>query len=374
MCERVIDTDDNGNISESKILKDAHLDRLYQAAENIRGVFSPLIDTELSDEEIDLAEISVRRDIKTIYLALFGMAVAELEMKSRRSSWFFLSTVSYEFDEIAHITAEIPYSTRGEYNFLEITNLILRFFSGDGKTEKRDLFFFLRGISGNNLSHTLKEISRTEKKLLHYVFTAVARHITADPRYRRNADIVTDIEALEKSTGQQASADEIVAGCAPLLRGSEKPGRIVGLIFDYLLGTDKFGCCIHISTLRTAVFELISTRFIPPQIETTKIDPMQEYLQKEMLQLARASLDENSVTYGWREGGSAEYRDAYEKAGWEMLEEIIVHGKKIQHHEALRRHIAGCDVNAYRKKHMGSFQNFWKVLWDTFLKKIRADI
>ncbi len=361
-------------MNDSNILEGVDLERLYKAAENIRDVFSPLAGAELMDGEIDGAELSVRRDIKMIYLALFAMAVAELEMKSKRSSWFFLSTVSYEFDEIAHSTAEIPYSTRGEDNFLEITNLILRFFSGDDKIEKRDLFFFLRGISGVNLSHTLKEISQTEKKLLHYVFSAVARHITADPRYRRNADIVTDLEAPGKSTGRQASADEIIAGCAPLLRGSEKPGRLVGLIFDWLLGTEIYGSCIHISTLRTAVFELISTRFIPPRIETTKIDPMQEYLQKEMLLLAREALDETSATYGWRSGGSAEYRGAYEKAGWDMLEEIIVHGSKVQHHEALGRHIAGCDAELYREKHMGSFQNFWKVLWDNFLRKIRADI
>ena len=143
----------------------------YEAAENIRDVFSPLAGTELSDAGIDAAELSVRADIRAVYLALFGMAVAELEMKSKASAWYFLSTVSYEFDEIAHITAETPYSTRGEDNFLEITNLILRFFSGEGKTEKRDLFFFLRGISSVNLSHTIKEISRTEKRLMHYIFS-----------------------------------------------------------------------------------------------------------------------------------------------------------------------------------------------------------
>jgi len=374
MCERVTETDDNGNISESRILEDADLDSLYKAAENIRDFFAPLAGMELSDEEIDAAELSVRRDIRTIYLALFGMAVAELEMKAKTSAWFFLSTVSYEFDEIAHITAEIPYSTRDENNFLEITNLILKFFTGDDRTEKKDLFYFLKGISGINLSCKLSEISEAEKRLLHYVYTAVARHITADPRYRRHGSIVTDLEKLEKSTGRRVTADEIITGCAPLLRGSERPGRIVGMIFDWLLGNDKYDCCLHISALRTAVFELIKTRFIPQKIESTKMDPMQEYLQKEMLQLARASLDESSATYGWRKGGSAECRKAYEMAGWDMLEEIIVHGRKLKHHEALGRHIDNCDVEAYREKHMGSFQNFWKVLWDNFLKKIRADI
>ena len=119
---------------------------------------------------------------------------------------------------------------------------------------------------------------------------------------------------------------------------------------------------------------MLKSRFIQQRRETTKIDPMQEYLQKEMLLLAREALDETSATYGWRAGGSAEYREAYERAGWDLLEEIIVHGSRTRQHEALGRHIAGCSADMYREKFMGSFQNFWKVLWDNFLKKIRADI
>ena len=59
---------------------------------------------------------------------------------------------------------------------------------------------------------------------------------------------------------------------------------------------------------------------------------------------------------------------------FDMLEEIIVHGRKIPHIEALGRHIDDLDENAYRATHKGSFQNFWKSLWEDFLKKIRADI
>ena len=361
-------------MSESMIMEGADLDRLYEAAENIRDTFAPLAGTSPSDEEIDRAEISIRRDMRTIYLHLFAMAIAELEMKSRSSGWFFLSTVSYEFDEIAHITAETPYSTRGEDNLLEITNLSLRFFSGSGNTGKMDLFFFLKGITGVNLSRILKKISRSEKKLLHYIFSAVTRHVASSPRYRRCGDIVTDLEAPCSSPRQQAAADEIIASCAPLLQGSEKPGRIIDLIFDDLLQRGRYSDNIHISTLRTAAYELTRSRFIQPHSEITRNDPMQEYLQKEMFLLAREALHETSGAYGWRKGGSAECREAYEKAGWDMLEEIIVHGRKIQHHEALSRHIKGCSVEVYRKKHMGSFQNFWKVLWEIFLKKIRADI
>ncbi len=360
-------------MNEPPIFERVALDRLFEAAENIRNVFGPLQGTHLSNAAIDMAELSAREDLKAIYLNMFALADAELKSKSNSSSHFFLSTISYEFEEIAHSAAEIPFSKRNENNFLEITELILRFFSTEGKT-KKDLFYYLRGITSVNLRQKLDEISKAEKKLLSFVHTAVTRHIKADPRYRRNINTVTDLEALEKSTWRQATEEEIVAGCAPLLRGSDKPGRVVGIIFDWLLGMDKYGSGLHISVLRNAVFEMISTRFIPSSKDSTRIDPMQEYLQKEMLLLAREALEETMVTYGWRKGGSAEFRDEYERAGWDMLEESIVHGKKPRHHEALGRHIKGCDVETYRKKHMGSFQNFWKALWDTFLKKIRADI
>jgi len=361
-------------VNEQTLLEEIDLDRLYEAAGRIRDAFAPLAGTSPTDEEIDGAEKAVRRDLKTIYRTLFAMASAELEMKSRASTWFFLSTVSYEFKEIALISAEIPFSSRGEDNFLEITNLMLRFFSAGGEAEKRDLFFFLKKISEVDLNHILKEISRTEKRLLHYVYSAVTRHIAADPRYTRNGAVLTDLQAEGRSAERQASADEIVAGCASLLQGSETPGRIVGLIFDWLLGEDRYAGSLSIYTLRTATYELIRTRFIPVPVETTRIDPMQEYLQKEMLQLAREALEETAATYGWRKGGSALHREAYGKAGWDMLEEIIIHGRKIQHNEALGRHIDGCGAEAYREKHMGSFQNFWKALWENFLKKIRADI
>ena len=358
---------------ESTILEEAGLDRIYEAASRIRDTFEPLEGKNPPDEEIAMAEYAVRGDMKTIYIALFAMASAELEIKSRSSSWFFLSTVSYEFDEIAHITAETPYSTRGEDNFLEITNLILRFFSTGERTGRRDLFFFLRGITEINLSRILKEISRTEKRLMHYVFTAVTRHVAAEPRYGRRAETVTDLEAARSKTGRRATADEITAGCAHMLRGNETPGRMVDTIFDWLREEGSFAPRLHVSTLRTAVFELVKTRFIRPASETAGSDPMQEYLQGEMLQLAREALDETAGSYNWRGDGSGRCRDAYIRAGWDMLEEIVVHGRKMPHHEALGRHIEGCDRKTYREKYMGSFQNFWKVLWGDFLKKIRAD-
>jgi len=302
------------------------------------------------------------------------MAVAELEVKSRSSAWFFLSSISYEFDEIAHVTAEIPYATRGENNFLESANLILRFFSGEGTTGKRDLFFFLRGITGVNLGQILKKISRSEKRLLHYVFSAVNRHVASSSRYRRSGSTVTDLEAVVPQTLRQAGADEIVCGCSAMLQGSETPGGVVDLIFDHISGDERYACYLPVSTLRTAAYELIKSRFILPRREITRIDPMQEYLQKELLGLAEEAIACTVDSYHWRAGGSVEYRDAYKRAGRDMLEEIVIHGRKIPQQEALGRHVEGCSQEVYRAKHRGSFQNFWKSLWENFLKKIRADI
>jgi hypothetical protein len=232
---------------------------------------------------------------------------------------------------------------------------------------------FLRGVTRKNLGQALKRISRSEKRLLHFVYTAVIKHVASSPRYKRRGDIVTDNSAPSQSTLRQATIFEITAACAPLLCGSEKPWELVDLVFDELCRKKDFACHLHISTLRMAVFELIKNRFISRARDTSGTDPMQEYLQKENLALAREALSETAASYGWREGGSASFRKEYGRAGWDILEEIIVGGKKISNLEALGRHIAGLDENTYRTTHKGSFQNFWKSLWERFLKKIRAD-
>jgi hypothetical protein len=370
----VADTKENDSISDPDFPEDTKMAPLFEAAENIRDMFRPLAGTSPPNEVMAHAENSVRDDFKAVYCSLFAMAVAELEVRSRSAEGYFLSSVSYEFEEIAHIAAETPYSKRSRDNFLEITDLILRFFSEEANRTQEDLFLYLRGVTGKNLRQIQKKISSSEKKLLHYVYTAVTRHITYTPRYRRRGDIVTDLEGLESSSLRQVTIFEIVGICAPALRGKERPGELVEMIFNELLRKKDFARHVHISTLRLGVFELIKSRFISQPREITEIDPMQEYLQKEMLLLAGEALNETVATYHWRAEGSGEFMAEYKKAGRDILEEIIVHGSKIPHEEALGRHIAGCDENAYRTTHKGSFQNFWKVLWDNFLKKIRADI
>jgi hypothetical protein len=197
--------------------------------------------------------------------------------------------------------------------------------------------------------------------------------VAASPRYRRSGDIVTDLEAHDTATLRQATIFEVVGTCAPILRSGEKPGELVEMIFDRLRVNKEFAHHLHISTLRMSVFELLKSRFISRPKESTEIDPMQEYLQKELLDLAREALEETSSSYGWREGCSALYREEYSRAGWDILEEIIVRGEKISHADALGRHVPGCDEKTYRTAHKGSFQNFWKMLWKNFLRKIRAD-
>jgi hypothetical protein len=350
------------------------MERLYEAAEEIRDLFLPFAGMSPSLEEIERAEKAGREGLRTIYLHLFAMASAELEVKSRSSGWYFLSTVSYEFEEISHIAAEIPFSSRDDRGCLEITNLILRFFSNEDLADKAGIFYYLKGITGINLSRILKEIARSEKRALHYVFSAVTRHVGSKARYGRRGNLVTDLEAPDLQAGREATTEEIVGACGHLAKGSETPGAMVDAIFDYLDGVDRYPSRLQISTLRTSVYGLIRSRFDLPGMETSNSDPMQEYVQKEMLRLAREAVDETLDQYNWREGGSAALRVSFGKAGTDILEELIIHGRKMPHHEALGRYIDGCDVEVYRGKYRGSFQNFWKSLWEDFLRKIRADL
>ena len=76
------------------------------------------------------------------------------------------------------------------------------------------------------------------------------------------------------------------------------------------------------------------------------------------------AVEEALSSYGWREGGSAEFRELYAKAVRDILEEMIIHGRKPSFPEVFRRCPGeGGDIE-YRKKHRGSFQNFWKILWE----------
>jgi len=349
-------------------------DEFFAAAENIRDAFSPLSGTFPENKTINSIENSLRNDFKIIYTSLYAMAFAELRMRAKTAAWYFLSTVSYDFEEIANMTAAAPFMTRGKDNFLQISILILKFFSQNEEKGKHDFFSYLHGVTRKNLGQVLKTIARSEKRLQYYVYSAVTRHVASCRRYKRRGTIITDLDCAGKSSLRTATIFEIVPDCAPLLRGFEKPGHLVDIIFDELKNKKRYACHLPVNTLKSAVLDLIKTRFIAGPGEVDRKDPMQEYLEKELLEHGREALEETAASYGWRKDGSGKCRDAYLKAAWDILEDIIVHGRKLSNHEAMARHVPGCDENVYRTTHKGSFQNFWKVLWENFLKKIRADI
>ena len=362
-------------MTESFLKDSTELSQLYRAAERIDSAFKPLAGLSLSDEEIDDAESLANKDIRIVYQHLFALAVAELKIRSRSSDWFFLNTVSYEFDEIAHLIAASPFSRREDTGFLELTGLIMRFFHNKKTLGKENFFYYLKGITGNNFNQVIKQISRSEKKLYHYVYTAVTRHIRKSPRYERTGDTITDMKTRETgSSWREASIEEVIEKCSSGLNSSKTPGSIVDMIFDIISRDGRFSSRLHISTLRSATFELIKSRFTSPAMKITHFDPMQEYIQSDMLLLADEALAETISSYGWRNGGSADFREVYEKVGRDLLVETIMDGERSPVHEIFSMYLKDNSDDEYREKHRGSFQNFWNVLWNNFLKKIRADL
>ncbi len=351
-----------------------NLDRLHGAAVGIEAAFRPMAGLDPHTDKIERAEFSLRKEIKTVYLHLFALSMADLRLRARSSRWYFLSTLSREFEEIAHEAAEIPYLSRRKDGLLNIVGLILVFFSDNEDTGKERFFFFMKKIAEVNLNQALKRISRSEKQLLHYIFGAVTKHVRAGARFERNGNTVVDAGyGSFAPTGREASADEIVTLCSSGLSGRETPGKIVDMIFDRLRGEERFKSMLNISTLRTATFDLLKSKFIPPRNEITRNDPMQKFYESEMLRLAGEALEETVCSYHWREGGSADLRDVYRSAGGDYLREIVMHGDKPPMYETFSRHMKECDYQRFRREFRGSFQNFLSLLWNNFLKKIRAD-
>ena len=355
-----------------------HRDNLFTAAKRINDIFCPLVGADPTEKEVAALERKAREEINTVYIHLFALSEAELRLRAGGEMGFFLESVSYEFSEIAHEVAETHFSERTKEGFFRIVGKIIDFFSqqeAPGDEDPADeLFFFLRGITSRNISNVIARISRSEKKLLHYIYTSITKHIKISERYSRNGDLVTDLKAPPPSKSTRASSsEEIVAICSNKARGGDRPGVLIDLIFDCLEKDSRFISIVKIQTLRSAVFELLKTGHIPDIRKSTKTNPLQDFLQKEMLTLANEAVEETLSSYGWREGGSAEFRELYAKAVRDILEEMIIHGRKPPFPEVFRRCLGeGGDIE-YRKKHRGSFQNFWKLLWENFLKKFRAD-
>jgi len=362
-------------VKDQFLLSSVELDSLFKAAEKINAAFSPISESKPSTKEINATESSSVKELKILFANLYALAAAELEMRSKSRNWYLLGSVSYEFEEIASETAETPFSSRDRNGLLNLVNLIIRFFRDDRIPDKKGFFFFLKRITEKNLSNVIRNVYKSEKSLLHYIFSAVARQIHSATRYKRNGDLVVDQDSKNPSSeNREATVEEIVTLCSPDLEKSMTPAEVIDLIFDSIGNDRDFISILNISTLRTAVYELVKPRFTPENKDLSDFNPMQECLQKELLNLAVKTVSEIASTYHWRDEGSAEQKELYILVARDLLTETIVHGNRSPVHVIFARHMPGCTRDLYRNKYMGSFQNFWKVTWNCFLKKIRADL
>ncbi|MBN2070298.1 MAG: hypothetical protein JW814_02485 [Candidatus Krumholzibacteriota bacterium] len=359
-----------------RLLEDSiELEVLFKAAQKVDSLFTGLPGHGDPAVETGKAESSAREQFRIIHRHLYAMAVAELRSRSHSKDWFLLESVSYESEDIASEAAEIPFCSRGNDGFLDLVNLIRRFFRKTKRSDKNDFFLYLKGITGKNVSSVIRDIYRSEKSLLHYIYTAATRHIRNDPRYSREGDRISDLASND--TGQslhQASVEDIVSLCPVDLPRSVTPGRMTDIIFDALALDERFSPVLELSVLRMAIFQLISSKFTPSIRNIYNSDPMQEYMQKQMLHLAAEAVSEAAEQYHWRDDGSSRYRDLFIKVAADHMEETIMHAERSPSHEIFARYAEHCTREIYRKVYMGSFQNFWNVAWNNLLNKIRADV
>lgn len=356
-----------------------YLELLFAAAKNIHSSFTAPGDRPLAGTELAALENSLERDLKTVFLHLYALTKADLRIRSDRDGLFFLRTVSWDLDDIAWETAEIPFESRCENGFLEVIDLIARFFSRETEPTREDLFLHLKGVASTNLNQTIKRTYRRENQPMHYVYSAVTKHITSGEAYSRDGNRVRRAGMADSDGGpgavalrREAGVDEIVSLCSGDVGGSDTPGRIVDIVFDRLAGHPRFSPSLGINTLRHAVFTLIKSRFVPAPGGTSEPDPMEKYYRDEMLRLGEITLSETVESYGWREGGSGEFRELFEKTARDLLSEAIINGTMPPFHEAIGRYQENYTREKYEKTHKGSFQSFWNVVRKNFLKIIRA--
>ena len=356
-----------------------YLDLLFTAANNIHSSFTASGDRLFAGTDLATLESSLENDLKTVFLHLYALTKADLRIRSDRDGLFFLRTVSWDFDDIAWEAAEIPFESRCENGLLDVVDLIARFFSREAEPTREDLFLHLKGVASTNLTQMIKRIYRLENRPMHYVYSAVTRHVTAGEAYSRDVNTVrrAGLAGADGGPGaavlrREAGVDEIVSLCSGDVGGSDTPGRIVDIVFGRLSDHPRFSPSLGINTLRHAVFTLIKSRFVPAPGGTPETDPMEEYYRAEMLRLGEITLSETVESYGWREGGSGEFRELFEKTARDLLSEAIISGTMPPFHEAIGRYQVDYTREKYEKTHKGSFQSFWNVVRKNFLKIIRA--
>lgn len=366
-----------------------YLDLLFTAAKNIHSSFILPGGRSFAGAEITALESSLESDLKTVFLHLYAMTIADLRIRSDRDGLFFLRTVSWDFEDIAWEAAEIPFESRCGSGLLDVVDLIARFFSRETEQTREGLFLHLKSVASTNLTQMIKRIYRLENRPMHYVYSAVTRHVTADEDYSRDGSAVRRTDKPGDRSGaegmlapdggpgaavlrREATVEEIVSLCSGDVGGSDTPGRIVDIVFGRLADHPRFCSSLGINTLRHAVFTLIKSRFVPAPGGTPETDPMEEYYRAEMLRLGEITLTETVESYGWREGGSGEFRELFEKTARDLLSEAIISGTMPPFHEAIARYEEDYTRDKYEKTHKGSFQSFWNVLRKNFLKIIRA--
>lgn len=357
---------------------DADIHELYGAMERLRRIFAPLAESA-APAAVDDAEREARGAFRVLYRHLHALATADLLVRLGRPEGFVLGVVTFELDEMAHMSAEMPFMKRSDDGLLEIAGLAARFFAGgavDGTAamdRHEACFHYLKGITANNVSQVIKRVWQSENPVRHYVMIAVNKHIASSGRYERSGEMVIDLTAPKAAAvSREATPEELVALTAPDLTASDTPGKVVDLVFERLHGSQRFRPAMRIASLRAAVFELLRARHTPTAAGDTGTDPLQEYLLAELLALAREALEETEATYRWGKH-SAGLREGFRRAGWDYLEETLRYGEAAPRHELLGRYVTDCDVETYRKQYMGSFQHFLGVMWGNFIKKFRAE-
>ena len=351
---------------------------MFAAMERIQRIFAPLAESA-APPEIDAAELEARGAFRILYRHMHALATADLLVRLSRPEGFVLGVVTFELDVMAHMSAEMPFMKRSGNGLLEVTGLVERFFSGgsiDGTAamnRQEACFYFLKGITENNVSQVIKRVWQTENPVRHYVMIAVNRHVAASGRYERRGELVMDREAPGGQADlREATPEEVVLLTRAVVKATDTPGMIVDLVFDGLRESGRFRSALRNPSLRSAVFDLLRARHTPPDAGTAGTDPLQEYLLSELIGLAREALAETVAGYRWGDHTDA-LRESFARAGWDYLEEILRHGEAAPRHEILGRYVTDCDRETYRTKYMGSFQHFIGVLWANFMKKFRAE-
>jgi len=344
---------------------------LLEAARQVEAVFAPLTGRRHPDTEIDSAEKRARSGLQTIYHNLYSMARSALLDHTMVSTGILPGLIHISIDDMAWEVAGIPFEKRKEDGLLEVVHIILGLFEGEPPGGK-DVFLYLAGVTRKNVSQTVRRTFRLEDGMRAYIHGAVRSHVSGSPRYRLEDGAVEDLESPADCAQDDPDPGGILSSFDTSGAGAMSPGEIVDAVFDHMAEMPGSAGRISLSSLRRIVHSIYGGG-VPGGRKVSAGNPEQEYLRKELLDIARDSVSGTASGYGWKESHPREIRDAFERAGYDYLAEIIDEGTcATPYHELIGRYLPGCDKETYRKEHRGSFQHFLKLLWNDFLENFRA--